>query len=143
MYIILSLIPVIFNYAYIFLEPFHIPFLYLIRFFLNWAVFPVCLVWINFSKVITCKVKPFFSTFMSFLVMVLCYGSVYMTYYMKNAVPLDDFGIKSIFLTNLYIFLPFAVVLAMNILYSLTLGRAVKKRKKAAKKAAKNSRRRA
>ncbi len=141
MYIILSLTPVIFNYAYIFLEPFHIPLLYLIRFFLNWAIFPVCIVWINFLNVITRKIRPFFSVFMSFLVMALCYGSVYMTYYMKNTVPLDDFGVKSIFLTNLYMFVPFAVVLVMNIIYNLTLGRVIKKRKKAAKKAAKGRRR--
>ena len=140
MYIILSLIPVIFNYAYIFLEPFHIPLLYLVRFLLNWLIFPVCLVWINFSNVITRKIRPFFSGFMSFLVMVLCYGSVYMTYYMKNSVPLDDFGVKSIFLTNLYIFLPFAIVVIINIIYNLTLGRAIKKRKKEAKRAARRGR---
>ena len=134
MYIALSLIPIIFNYGYIFLEPLNIPMLYLVRFFANWFIFPAGLIWINFTNVVTCKIKPFFSVFMSFFVMALCYGSVYISYYMASSAPLDDFGIKSIFLTNLYMFIPFFVVLVMNIIYNMTLGKAVKKRRKEAKR---------
>lgn len=130
MYIVLSLIPIIFNYGYIFLEPFNIPLLYLVRFFLNWLIFPAGLVWINFINVLTRKIKPAFSVGMSFFVMVMCYASVYITYYMTSTAPLDDFGIKSIFLTNLYIFIPFVVVLLMNIIYKLTLGKMIKKKRK-------------
>lgn len=134
MYIVLSLIPIIFNYAYIFLMPFDIPMLYLIRFFLNWFLFPAGLIWINFINVLTRKIKPWFSVLMSFIVMTACYSAVFIIYFLASSAPLDDFGIKALFLTNLYMFIPFAAVVMWNIIYKLTLGRIIKKRKRKAKK---------
>lgn len=116
MYVVLSLIPIIFNYSYILVTDFNIPMLHLIRALLNWIIFPCVLVWINFINVYFRRLHPISSIFMSLFVTAMCYGSVYLTYYGNPSAPFDSFGLKALFLTNFYFFLPFAVIFVLDVL---------------------------
>ena len=126
----LSFFPIIFNYGYVFISS--IPKLYLIRFLLNWMIFPVMLVLINFLKVFWRKIKPRGSILVSFFVMLMCYGSVFLQYYAYTKAPFDRYSVYALFLTNLYFFMPFAVIFTVDIFFIIIRR---KQKKKASAKA--------
>lgn len=129
MYLFWNLFPIIFNYAYILIFKINIPLLPFVRLILNWGVFPVILVWTNFIKVYSRRIRPAASIFISLFVSLMCYGSAYLIYYIKEGVPLDEFGIKALFLTNFNFFLPFAIIFTLCI-FKMTLFKKKKPQKK-------------
>lgn len=129
MYYVLSLIPVIFDYLCVFLSQSSISAFHLIEFVADWFFFTIFLIWINCIYILSRRSSAFGSVMMSLFVCILRYGAVYMVYYAAKEVALDAFGLKALFLTNFYIFLPFAASVIMFILYKIFFKKK-KKRKK-------------
>lgn len=130
MYFVLSLIPVIFDYLCVFFAQSGIFALHLIEFAADWILFTAFLIWMNCVYILSKRSSAFASVLMSFFVCAMRYGAVYMVYYAKKETVLDAFGIRALFLTNFYIFIPFAASVCMFVLYKIFFKKKKKKKRK-------------
>ncbi len=127
MYFLLSFVPVIFNFLCVYIADW--PFIYLLRFFLNWFAFPALLICINIFSVAERKIRPLGSSVISFLVMAGCYGAAFFMHFTLSNIPFEMFSIKAILITNAYFTVPFICIVIYNIFISY-MRKGAKKRKK-------------
>ena len=128
MYYVLSLIPIMFDYGCIFFEQSNIFALQLSEFASDWFLFTAFLIWINCVYILSRHSSPFGATLMSFFVALMRYGAVYLKYYAQKKTVLDGFAVKAIFLSNFYIFVPFAASAVMFLLYKIFFKKRKRKR---------------